>query len=55
VLEGGSFVRWTNVDMTIGEVETFLADAGAVLAEYDKGRPKQERMFIVRRGLKGLF
>ncbi|WP_448661690.1 hypothetical protein ACG3SL_13555 [Sphingomonas sp. CJ20] len=55
VLEDGSFVRWTNVDMVIREVEIFLADAWVVLAEHDKGRPKQERMFIARRGLKGLF
>jgi hypothetical protein len=54
-LEGPSFVHWENVERTLAEIETFLADANLVLDEHDKGRPRGERMFVVRDNVKGLF
>lgn len=54
-LEGASLVRWSNVDGTIAEIETFITDANLVLDEYDRDRPKKDQMFAARSDLKGLF
>lgn len=54
-LEDLSFVQWSNVDNALAEIETFIADANLVLDEYDRGRPKKDRMFVARSDVRGLF
>jgi len=55
VLEGASHVNFKSVWEVVDQIELFLKDANFVLDEYDRGRPKDDRMFVVQKGLKGLF
>jgi hypothetical protein len=55
VMESGANVNWNSVGDAMDAIETFLEDAESVLDAYDRDRPRKEKLFVVRKGLKGLF
>jgi hypothetical protein len=55
VLESPANVSWERIGEAMDAIETYLKDANVVLDAYDHGRPRKERLFVARKGMKGLF
>ena len=55
VLESPQNVNWERVADAMDAIDTFLDDAQTLLDACDRGRPRKERLFVARKGMKGLF
>ena len=55
ILEGPGNVSWERIGEAMDAIEKFLEDANSLLDAYDRGRPRKERMFVARKGMRGLF
>jgi hypothetical protein len=55
VLSSGSNVHWDNVAVTLGAIDEYVKDAHATMDALDKGRPRKDRLFVVRKNVKGMF
>jgi hypothetical protein len=55
VLESDSNVNWNRTAELMDMIDPFLRDAHLLLDHYDQGREGDNRLFIVRKNIKGLF
>lgn len=54
-IESGSHLAAERMLETFEELDLFVADANQVLDEYDRDRQGQDRLFVLRREVRGLF
>lgn len=54
-IEGGSYLAMERIAQTLEEIDLFIADASVVLDEYDRGRRRQDRLFVPRDDVRMLF